>query len=90
MEHEYLDLDYIQELTEMNEHDANNLLFLLKSPDSVIKDWYSKMDKDDHLYAQELLFILREALDNKEIELTIKKRKKFPKVEKILSKFKTV
>lgn len=87
MDREYLDLDYIQDLTELNDHDANNLLFLLKSPESVLKDWYKKMGTDDHLYAQELLYILKEALDSKDIDLSLKRKKRFPVVEKIMEKF---
>jgi hypothetical protein len=39
----------------MNEHDKQNLEFLLKADAEVIRDWAGKMTSDDILYAQELL-----------------------------------
>jgi len=39
----------------MNEHDFQNLRFLLLASQEVLADWYSKVDKDDHEYAIELL-----------------------------------
>ena len=39
----------------MNDHDRQNLNFLLTASPEVIADWYSKVDQDDHVYAQELL-----------------------------------
>ncbi len=81
-----VDLDYIQEITGMNEHDASNLMFLLSSEDSVLRDWYSKMDEDDHKYAAELLYLFKEALNNEEIEIKLKKEKKFKLANDILKK----
>jgi hypothetical protein len=39
----------------MNEHDFQNLRFLLLATPEVLRDWYEKMDEDDHEYAIELL-----------------------------------
>ena len=39
----------------MNQHDRDNLDFLLNASPEVIKDWYEQMDDDDIQYAFELL-----------------------------------
>jgi hypothetical protein len=39
----------------MNNHDRDNLDFLLSIDAETFKDWYSKMTPDDHDYASELL-----------------------------------
>lgn len=39
----------------MNDHDRQNLNFLLYSSPEVIADWWDKVSEDDHVYAQELL-----------------------------------
>jgi len=39
----------------MNDHDYQNLRFLLLSSPEVIADWFQKVDDDDHEYAIELL-----------------------------------
>jgi hypothetical protein len=39
----------------MNEHDFQNLRFLLLSPPEVLADWYKTVDEDDHEYAMEIL-----------------------------------
>ena len=41
----------------MNNHDRDNLEFLLYSSESVLRDWHSQADSDDLAYAQELLAI---------------------------------
>ena len=40
----------------MNEYDRKNLDFLLKAEPETIRDWAKKMQGDDIVYAQELLF----------------------------------
>ncbi len=84
-----VDLEYIQEITGMNEHDASNLMFLLSSDDAVLKDWYAKMDEDDHQYAAELLYLFKEALINVEVEDKLKKDKKFKLANLVLKKIMT-
>jgi hypothetical protein len=39
----------------MNEHDFQNLRFLLLASPDVLADWYENVDEDDHDYAVELL-----------------------------------
>lgn len=39
----------------MNQHDKDNLHFLLTASPDVLKDWYDKVDRDDHEYAIELI-----------------------------------
>ncbi len=84
-----VDLEYIQEITGMNEHDASNLIFLLSSDESVLKDWYEKMDDDDHKYAAELLYLFKEALINIEVEDKLKKDNKFKASNSFLKKIMT-
>jgi len=48
----------------MDEHDRANLEFLLNAEPGVLSDWYEQMDKDDHMYALDLLEVARlELLD---------------------------
>ena len=39
----------------MNQHDRDNLNFLMTASDEVLHEWYSQASEDDLLYAQELL-----------------------------------
>jgi hypothetical protein len=39
----------------MNQHDKDNLQFLLTATPDVLKDWYDSVDRDDHEYAIELI-----------------------------------
>lgn len=39
----------------MNERDRENLQFLLNADEETLKDWYDKMDIDDHEYASEIM-----------------------------------
>ncbi len=39
----------------MNEHDFQNLRFLLLASEDVLADWFQTVDEDDHEYAIELL-----------------------------------
>lgn len=56
----------------MNEHDYNNLQFLLTSSEDVIADWFLKTSADDIEYAMEIMavaskemsFITREINDD--------------------------
>ena len=46
----------------MNQHDRDNLDFLLNATPEVIQDWYNKVEDDDILYAFELLEMAKEEL----------------------------
>lgn len=81
----------------MNEHDRDNLNFLLSASPEVLKDWYDSVDEDDHVYAQELLNAYSQELDKlketRKIESTIDsfeeqlaKMDSFPVVEALMSK----
>ena len=39
----------------MNQHDRDNLNFLMTASDEVLHEWYSLANEDDLIYAQELL-----------------------------------
>lgn len=55
----------------MNDHDRQNLNFLLYSSPEVIADWYAKVDEDDHVYAQELLAMAALELKERAHELRV-------------------
>lgn len=46
-----------------NDWDRDNLMFLLTSPESVLKEWYAQADEDDLLYAEELINAYRLELE---------------------------
>lgn len=41
----------------MDENDRMNLHFLLNADEETLKDWYIKVDENDHKYASSLLTI---------------------------------
>ena len=47
----------------MNQHDRDNLNFLMTASDEVLREWYSMASEDDLLYAQELLSAYEMELD---------------------------
>jgi hypothetical protein len=55
----------------MNEHDRNNLNFLLNIDGDTFNEWYAQTDEDDRVYAQELLALAAEELNVKAQELRI-------------------
>lgn len=55
----------------MDQNDRDNLNFLLSIDDATFKDWYSKMDQDDHEYAQELLSKYSMELKERSVELLV-------------------
>jgi len=62
----------------MDINDRMNLNFLLNSSDDVLKDWYSKVDEDDHKYAESLLTIaslefIDEYMGTKDAEIVLAK-----------------
>ena len=54
----------------MNQHDKDNLEFLLNSTPDTLKDWYDSVDGDDHEYALELIRLHSSELIVAELELT--------------------
>lgn len=55
----------------MNEHDRNNLNFLLHSEAGVLKDWAAKMEEDDIEYAQELMLAYADELRERSAQLLV-------------------
>ena len=55
----------------MNEHDRNNLEFLLNANDATIKDWSAQVPQDDIDYAHELLALYSQELREQAIALKI-------------------
>jgi hypothetical protein len=51
----------------VNQHDRDNLDFLLNASPEVIQDWYNKVGDDDIVYAFELLEMAREELIEQQI-----------------------
>jgi hypothetical protein len=75
----------------MNEHDRQNLEFLLHASPEVLKDWESKMPTDDLEYAQELLNLYALELREKSAELLLEaqlaKMNEYPEAIRVISKF---
>jgi hypothetical protein len=55
----------------MNDHDRNNLNFLLTIDPETFTEWYDQTDEDDREYAQELLALAAEELREQAIALRI-------------------
>lgn len=55
----------------MNQHDRDNLNFLMSVEPKVLKDWYTKMTADDIEYALELLNIASREVDERAEALRI-------------------
>ena len=55
----------------MNQHDRDNLNFLMSVGPKVLKDWYTKMSADDIEYALELLNIASREVDERAEALRI-------------------
>jgi hypothetical protein len=53
----------------MDQHDRDNLHFLLTADESTMQDWYSRVSQDDIDYALELLQMAGAELAVKEMEL---------------------
>ena len=53
----------------MNEWDYDNLMFLIKTNDSVFQDWIEQADNDDVTYALELFKKHRDMIAMREIYL---------------------
>jgi hypothetical protein len=75
----------------MNQHDRDNLKFLLTASRETLQDWYNKMDEDDLLYAMELLDAYSKELDVRSalLEEPRPKSKKdpYPEANVLLAKF---
>ena len=54
----------------MNQHDRDNLDFLLSASPEVIRDWYEQMDDDDIQYAFELLEMAKEELIEQQLAVS--------------------
>jgi hypothetical protein len=53
------DWEMIDKITKMNDWDKDNLKFLLQSDQETIDEWFHYSDKDDIIYALELIHIAR-------------------------------
>lgn len=71
----------------MNERDRENLEFLLNADEETLKDWYDKMDTDDHEYASELLALYGEELAIKKTLIDDTEIKEFGEAAGILSRY---
>ena len=75
----------------MNQHDRDNLKFLLTADIAVIRDWAGKMDADDIIYAQELLMQhadnLRERSREILIEAKMMRNRSLDQAREILDRF---
>lgn len=76
----------------MNQHDRDNLNFLLSADTKTLKDWHSKVDQDDLDYAMELLEAYSRELDERSAALLIeaklaKQEHRYPEAMSVISKF---
>lgn len=76
----------------MNEWDRDNLMFLLKAPDHVIREWFAQSTEDDRAYAAELFRLYALELKSEAQSLVIeselsKNDKEFPEAREIIRKF---
>lgn len=75
----------------MNQHDRDNLIFLLTASKETLQDWYSKMDEDDFKYAMELLEAYSQELDMRtalmEDRVPARKKDPYPEATAVLAKF---
>jgi len=55
----------------MDEHDKNNLEFLLSADEKTLLDWYNNTNYDDHLYASELMSKYSEELTDIKVSMDI-------------------
>lgn len=67
----------------MNDHDKNNLMFLLNLEPKQLKQWYMEISEDDRLYAEELL----EQAHLITVDLAVAKLPQFKEANKVLDKF---
>ena len=80
----------------MNQHDKDNLNFLLSASPEVLLDWYNSVEEDDHIYASELLAAYQEEVNDLEekniyefeIEEELVRMSGFPEVDAIMNKCK--
>ena len=76
----------------MNDHDRQNLNFLLTASPEVIADWYTKVDEDDIAYAQELLAMAAQELKEEALALRIEAEMavmdRFEQAEAVIGKIK--
>lgn len=76
----------------MNDHDFENLRFLLLATPDVLADWFQTVDEDDHEYAIELLEAacmddIIEILEEKEQMMIDEGSFNLTEAQKYLSKF---
>ena len=55
----------------MNQHDRQNLEYLLKADEITLKHWYASTSADDHVYAQELMARYSQELRDRSLELKV-------------------
>jgi len=77
----------------MNEHDRNNLNFLLNIDGPTFEDWYAQTDEDDRVYAQELLALaaeeLRDLAADLRIEAELSVMNSFEQAQAVIGKIKS-
>jgi hypothetical protein len=76
----------------MNEHDFQNLRFLLLATPEVLTDWYDHIDEDDYEYALELLEAacmteVVKILEEKELMMVAEGSFELTEAQEYLSKF---
>jgi hypothetical protein len=74
----------------MNQRDRDNLEFLLTSSPAVLKDWYYRMDAEDHQYAKHIMNLYAIELAEREsaaiVELKLLTMSSFPEAECVIDR----
>lgn len=74
----------------MNQRDRDNLEFLLTSSPGTLKDWYYRMDAEDHQYAKHIMDMyaaeLRFRSVSAQVEGVLRKMNSYPEAERVIDK----
>jgi hypothetical protein len=74
----------------MNQRDRDNLEFLLKSSPETLKDWFMRMDVEDHLYAKHIMNMYATELTERStaaaIEVQLRAMSTFPEAMIVIDK----
>lgn len=71
----------------MNYHDRENLKFLLTATPETLKDWYDKVDPEDHEYAMHLIKTHHSEVIIEQLEKIDRETTDFTEARKILAQF---
>jgi hypothetical protein len=68
----------------MNEHDRNNIEFIMSLDDEQTAQWVSNLTADDHAYALEIIELRLNELYEQLVEAELAQLDSYPTVEQII------